>query len=683
MLSFLNPWLWLGLLAVGAPLWLHLRRKERENIIRFSTLRFLDDQPIARQSPLRLKNLLLLLLRLLAVAALTAAFAQPFLAQKSAPASSSEVYVLDNTLSRQAEHGLDHDRALIIQQIQNAGPHTQHAVVELTDEPRVVVGFGDSPAQAVAKLNALQPSSKRGAMLAALREANFLIQQSIGEHKHITVLTDSQQNQWEESASAPPFLAPGLVTIAPNAGLDNRPNFFVGEPRVQRVFLGDKAIVQFTATVGHSGDVKNGTLKIVANGQDIVAHEFALDGKTPQLPVSAQWQNDPSVWLTGAITVAADPDDLPQDNQAYFALPPVTEGRVALLTQSLFLKTALSAAVSRGHWAAQVIQPADLPAVLAAQGGSEGDVLMIDGDYLQSQPGRSLVDRYTKAGRGVFIMLGRNSPLLTSYLQQLGFESELESYSAPPPALEPIRYFAAESLVFLPFSLPDFGNLSDIRFASPVHLRTTVGKPLLFGQNGNGLLFDLSQEHRHLLLSTFSFDRDETDWVVHSSFVPFLDAALQYLRPQPQLCQTLAPGEIWLVQIPAESICTTAVLRDARGMQIAQAPVDKELHRATLRAPDEPGIYVMTYDTDPVAQQMLSVNPALKESDLQYLAGTPDALKAWTTLAAPSAPATDAGAILPSLAQAAQQIWWWKLLLAGAVALVIEMLWQGFRGQTS
>ncbi len=162
MLSFLNPWLWLGLLAVGAPIWLHLRRKEREDIIRFSTLRFLEDQPIARQSPLRLKNILLLLLRLLAVAAIVAAFAHPFIGQPRAAFSSSEVYVLDNTLSRQAGQGLEHDRALILRQIHDAGPHDQIAVVELTDEPRVVVGFGDGAALAEAKLNALRPSNKRG-----------------------------------------------------------------------------------------------------------------------------------------------------------------------------------------------------------------------------------------------------------------------------------------------------------------------------------------------------------------------------------------------------------------------------------------------------------------------------------------------------------------------------------------
>jgi hypothetical protein len=679
MLSFIHPWLWLGLFAVGAPLWLHLRRKEQENIIRFSTLRFLEDQPIVRQSPLRLKNLLLLLLRLLAVAAFVAAFAQPFLARSQTAMSSSEVYVLDNTLSRQAEQGLEHDRAFILHEIQNAGPHEQIAVVELTDEPRVVVGFSDNAQTAEAKLNALRPSNKRGALVAALREANFLIQQSIGEHKHITVLTDSQQNQWEEDSSTPPFLAPGLVSVAPNAGLDNRPNFFVGDPRVQRIFLGDKALIQLSAVVGHSGNVKASALKIVANSQDIMEHAVLLDGKTDKVSIAARWEDDPSTWLIGSINVKAQPDSLQQDDTAYFTLPPVTEGRVALLTQSIYVKTALSSAVAKGHWAAQILQPEDLPNLVAAPGEPSADVLMIDADYLQSDPGRNLVDRYTKSGRGVFIMMGRNSPLLIGYLQQLGFEPGLQSFLAPPPALQPIRYFAAESPIFLPFSAPDFSSLSDVRIGSAVHLHALTGKPLLFSQDGDGLLFDLSSQKGRMLLSTFAFDRNQTDWVVHPSFIPFLDAALQYLRPQPQLNQTLEPGEIWLAQLPADSAVTAVTLRDLSGKPMAHAPVDQSLHRATLRAPDDPGVYALTYDADPGTQQMLSVNPSLKESDLRYLSGTPDVLKAWTLTAMPVAPADEAKAILPAASLAAQQILWWELLLTGFVALIIEMVLRTWR----
>src|SRR2546422_10516300 len=109
--SFVNPWLWLGAIALAAPIWLHLRRRQETNLLRFSALRFLDDEPQPRQSPLRLRNLLLFLLRVLALLLIVAAFAWPYLRDaNNIPIEESRVYILDNTMSRQAAGGFGHDR---------------------------------------------------------------------------------------------------------------------------------------------------------------------------------------------------------------------------------------------------------------------------------------------------------------------------------------------------------------------------------------------------------------------------------------------------------------------------------------------------------------------------------------------------------------------------------------------
>src|SRR5437588_6666529 len=99
-LSILYPLALLGAIALAAPLWLHLRRRTETNLLKFSTLRFLDDQPQPRRSPLRLRDVLLLALRALALLLLIAAFAWPYhpLAGQRV-VQESRVYVLDNTLS--------------------------------------------------------------------------------------------------------------------------------------------------------------------------------------------------------------------------------------------------------------------------------------------------------------------------------------------------------------------------------------------------------------------------------------------------------------------------------------------------------------------------------------------------------------------------------------------------------
>src|SRR2546422_11091945 len=158
-LSFLNPWLWLGALALAAPLWLHLRRKQETNLLQFSALQFLDDQPEPRSSPWRLRDVILFALRALALLALVAAFAWPYLRGANlAPIKESRVYILDNTLSHQANDGFAHDRDRLVSELGKEVGNVQMAVIELASTPRVLASFGDDRETAKQRVKELQPS---------------------------------------------------------------------------------------------------------------------------------------------------------------------------------------------------------------------------------------------------------------------------------------------------------------------------------------------------------------------------------------------------------------------------------------------------------------------------------------------------------------------------------------------
>src|SRR5262245_35200604 len=142
--SFVNPWLWLGALAVAAPLWLHLCRKEETNIVYFSALRFLEDQPEPRKSPLRLRNFILLAIRILALLLIVCALAWPYIRRvDTVPVKESRVYILDNTLSHQVGDGFIRSRRRISEALAKNKGDTQLAVIELSATPRVLVAFGD------------------------------------------------------------------------------------------------------------------------------------------------------------------------------------------------------------------------------------------------------------------------------------------------------------------------------------------------------------------------------------------------------------------------------------------------------------------------------------------------------------------------------------------------------------
>jgi hypothetical protein len=661
--SFLNPWFWLGALAIAAPVWLHLRRKQEKNLLQFSALRFLDDQPLPRQSPLRLRNFLLFLLRALALLALTAAFAWPFFRNANTlPIKESRVYILDNTLSHQANDGFSHDRTRLLAEISKAPANVQVAVVELAASPRTLLAFGDSRETAHEKLENLQPSFQRGSYLAAFRQANSLLANSLGAKRRIVLLGDNQENQWNENVSTPPFLRNVQVDV-PKTPAPLLPNLSVSEPRVQRVFLGDKSLVNFTAKLAHIGDIKTADIILRANGQTVFNRPIDLEKQPGSIMLQAQWETDPTLWLRGDVTVEGSPDALAADNRVYFSLPPVVEGKVALLAQSHYLRVALSPEIMRGQWATRILDPTKLSEELAAN--QDAEVLCIESNFLQSGDARKLLWRYLSNGRGVILIVNRVTPAITGCLRELGFEVE-GTVNVGKEAPEKFEFIVSNHPIFHPFLSPEYGNLMNIKVSKYTRLQSKQAMPLLFSGRGTGLFFQGTKLQGKLFVAAFGLDRESTSWPVHQTFIPFLDLALQTARADDPTPTTFEPGEVTMIQLPLISPAREAVLSD-ESHEVTRAPIEQG--HAQLHLPNKPGLYALTYDDSAQIQKVFSVNPSPKESELVY-AQSPDALKAWQV----NRPVEVAKVSTANISQTAilQQRFWWWMVLGGIAALLLE-----------
>jgi Aerotolerance regulator N-terminal len=664
-LAFLNPWFWLGALALAAPIWLHLRRRQETNLLQFSALRFLDDQPVPRQSPLRLRNFLLFLLRTLSLLSVIAAFAWPFLRNANTlPIKESRVYILDNTLSHQANDGFSHDRTRLLSEISKAGPNIQVAVVELTASPRTLVAFGDSRETGREKLDDLQPSFQRGSYLAAFRQANSLLANSLGAQKHIVLLGDNQENQWNENVSTPPFLRNVQIDL-PKSTTPLSQNLSVAEPRVQRVFLGDKSLVNFTAKLGHIGDIKTANIILRANGQTVFNRALDLEKQPGSIMLQAQWEADPTLWLRGDVSVEGTPDTLAADNRVYFSLPPVVEGKVALLAQSHYLRVALSPEIMRGQWATRVLDPTKLSDELAAN--QDAEVLCIESNFLQSGDARKLLWRYLSNGRGVILLVNRVTPAITGCLRELGFEVE-GTVNAGKDAPEKFEFVLSNHPIFHPFLSPEYGNLMDIKVSKYTRLQSKQAMPLVFSTRGSGLFFQGTKLQGKLFVAAFGMDRESTSWPVHQTFIPFLDLALQTARADDPTPTTFEPGEVTMIQLPLNSPAREAVLHD-ESHEVTRAPIDQG--RAQVHLPDKPGLYSLTYDDSPQIQKTFSVNPSPKESELVY-SQSPDVMKAWQ-INRPTETARISTANISQTAILQQRFWWW-MVLGGIAALLLETL---------
>ena len=664
--SFLNPWFWLGALAIAAPIWLHLRRRRETNIVEFTALRFLEDQPQPRRSPLRLRDLVLFALRVLALLALVAAFAWPYLrGANTAPIRESRVYILDNTLSHQANDGFAHDRDRVLSDISKGPGDVQMAVIELTSVPRVVVSFGESREAARQKLKELEPSFQRGSYLAAFRQANSLLGNSLGDQKRIILLGDNQENQWTENANSPPFLRNVQIDL-PKISALGLPNLSLAEPRVQRIFLGDKSLVNFTVKLGHTGEAKTANIQLRANEQVIFNRTVDLVNQPETILLQSQWEADPAAWLRGEVIVEGPPDALAGDNRVYFSLAPVIEGKLALLAQSQYLRLALSPDVMRGQWATRVLEPTKLAAELAAS--EDADVLVVESNYLQSTDARKLLWRYVTNGRGVLLLVNRLAPGISGCLRELGFEAE-GTISTPKGTAEKFQFVCSNHPIFHPFLSSDYGDLMDVKVTKYVQLRGSQAMPLVFSEKGAGLFFQGTKFPGKLFVAAFGLDREHTSWPVDQTFIPFLDLTLQTARAEDPTPTTFEPAEISKIQLPAGSTAKEAVLRDEHQV-LSRAPVEQG--RAQVRMPDKLGVYTLTYDDSTQTEKIFSVNPSPKESQLAYV-DAPEVLKVWQVNLPPGSGKAAATARGPlSLSVILQQRWWWWMVVLGLAALMLE-----------
>jgi len=351
----------------------------------------------------------------------------------------------------------------------------------------------------------------------------------------------------------------------------------------------------------------------------------------------------------------------------WFSVPPVREGRVAVLAQSQYLRLALSPEVMRGHWRCRFLDP-NKPADLDQ--GEE--VLVLESSYLQSTEVRRLTSSYLSNRRGVLLLVNRLTPAVQGALRELGFTpASSEPLRAPPQKPFHFQYLHGRHPILNPFLVGDYGNLLEVEVQQHYRLEPMDAYPLIISDQGQGLLFQGTRFPGMLLLLSFDLDRQETSWPVHPTFIPFLDLCLHNARPRQLDDHDYQPGEMALVELPETLTNVTLSHPDGTVTNLAVSQ-----GRLRLALPDQLGLYRLQAAGEQQPTKIIAINPPPKESALRYN-NQPEAPELWR---AGTAPATTASAG-PGLAERpslrgilSQSIWWW-LLVAGSVILLVEQIW--------
>ena len=215
-LSFLVPGFLIGCLAVAVPVVLHLLRRERLPRVPFSDIRFLQAARVEQTRRRRLRELLLLALRVAALLLLAFAFARPFLTDAAAPDLPVTVVLVDTSFSLSGPGQAARARAQALEAIAATPDDQLVGVVAFDDTARVVAEPGGARAAARAAVEILSPGVHGTRYRQGLAAASALIGARDGR---IVVVTDLQASGWDEGEGAvSPHVDVEIRDVGPPAG---------------------------------------------------------------------------------------------------------------------------------------------------------------------------------------------------------------------------------------------------------------------------------------------------------------------------------------------------------------------------------------------------------------------------------------------------------------------------------
>jgi hypothetical protein len=366
-MGFLSPALLALGLAVAVPIILHLFQRHQGPRLVFPALRYLRraEKESARQ--IRLRQLLLMLLRITAVVLLALAAARPFARSGGAGHEPTAVaIVLDNSMSTGAVIGerrvLDDlkDRALAT--LENAGPDDRFWLLR-AGAPWEPALPGD-PAATAARVRQTEPTAAAADLSAAVAHARALLAAGAeGRASEIHLLTDLQASNIRDAADGPGGGSGERVAVlvwTPTG--DAPPNVAVSDVEIGAGLTpttGQRTNVVATAT--GERDTDSVRLRLSLDGR-IVAAGVAPLGAAAVLPLPGRPAGLYRGW------VETDPDALRGDDRRFFTLRVVPPPAAAIVGDLPFVEEAITALEEAGRVRRAPLALADVAFLEAGEG---------------------------------------------------------------------------------------------------------------------------------------------------------------------------------------------------------------------------------------------------------------------------------------------------------------------------
>ncbi|HEX8772242.1 MAG TPA: BatA domain-containing protein [Pyrinomonadaceae bacterium] len=393
-MSFLAPFTLIGLGLLALPVLIHLLVRRRARRLDFPSLKFLRETPSFRLYPRRVRQPLLLALRLAALALIILALARPFISF-GARDRHTRIILIDASLSMstrgRAEAAMEQARSIINKL--EAGESA--ALIAFSSDASVLAEATVDRDALARSLQGYAPTGGAADYSAGLAAAAAMLQQVGKGTAEIDLISDFQQSG----------LAARALKLSQAVNAARVVPYAVGTRVERNAFLIDETVTRSAGGIVLSAtEIVSGT-----DGQAGTLRAWTIDAGDGARP-DIEWHTQGNGQLTGVVRAGA-PDDFDADDGRFFAFAP-PRGHRALLVETdaggagPYLRAALEAATAEQTDAGALDWRKQLPESAAELNPYALVVYVLHGAARVDEV--RLLSEYASAGGTVWLCLARD-----------------------------------------------------------------------------------------------------------------------------------------------------------------------------------------------------------------------------------------------------------------------------------
>jgi uncharacterized membrane protein len=651
-MNFMHPMLLLGALGIALPILAHLLNKHQPKQTPWAAMQFLNRAVRVRSRQMRLRDILLLLLRCLAVLLLVLAISKPAMENADGLASrlgerrAGVVIALDASFSMQHSDGTTTRFERAIEKIEviaaNLHPGDPVCLVLLGAEHRVVVrNMAFDAERFMAILRAQRATPEPLDLDSVPRRLQELAEGMDAPQKEIYLVTDMQEQDWQHGAAR---LRDAFADLAQNASLLMVPvqgdsdNLAITSLELVSGVLRKGTIARYRATVRNFG--ASPVVNVMVKG---LVNNINVDTKTiPSIAAGASETVSLFVPFHNSgpakITAQLDTDALPVDNSRRAVA--IIRDRVSVLcvegssgSAGNFGGFVAAALRARGDGAGEedfAVQSVPWIALPAQDLKSFDVVILADVPAITPVQARQF-EEYVRAGNGLVWFPGdqtkaavwnqrsaiEGTPLLPAVIEQTVRTSDALGVGRP---LDPIM---PDHSVCRPLRSLSEDLLSETRFLKRLQVKPSATSVTVLSLAGSAspLLIEHALGRGHVFMFTTSAEPTWNNMAVTPVFPMLLQQMVTYLTAREFEKPRLVGNSLSLSYVDQPD-ASDAVFDTPLGQTIT-VPVREHRNQyvALLEHAEETGFYLARVSVQAPGMPV-AVNVDTRESNVKCLSAS-------------------------------------------------------------